>query len=87
MQFGGTGTLPMPEISWFVCDQAVGGRRRHAFQGTDPVAEGFGRHAGGSAQPQSNPALVDEFLSKPHPVETATERRDLLPAAEHADPG
>lgn len=46
MQFGGDWhLLPMPEISWFVCDQAAMDNGAYAFQGTDPVSEGFGYKA------------------------------------------
>ena len=60
MQFGGTGTfLPMPEISWFLCDQAAWTPAPTLLQGTDPVAEGLrlqGRHAGGSGAQANCPS-------------------------------
>ena len=40
MQFGGDWhLLPMPKISWFVCDQAAIDNGVFALQGEDPVAE------------------------------------------------
>lgn len=46
MQFGGDWhLLPMPKISWFVCDQTAIDNGVFALQGEDPVAEGFGYKA------------------------------------------
>lgn len=43
MQFGGDWPhLPMPDISWFIFDQAAFDAGAYKKQGTDPVAEGFG---------------------------------------------
>lgn len=64
MQFGGNWhLLPMPEISWFVCDQAAMDAGAYAFQGTDPVAEGFGYKADTLEDLAAQANLpVDEFV-------------------------
>lgn len=53
----------MPEISWFVCDQAAMDAGAYAFQGTDPVAEGFGYKADTLEDLAAQANLpVDEFV-------------------------